>query len=139
MAQSYGRLFYHFVWATWNREPLLTGPIQRHAYALIRSKCRELRCEVHALGGIADHVHLLVSLPRTLCVADFAEGVKGASSRALNKARVEVGEGFKWQGGYGSLTVSPSHLRRVIRYIENQEEHHRAVTLWEAAERIEVD
>lgn len=137
--QSYARTYYHFVWATWDRAPLLQGEVERHVYALIRQQCEALKCQVHALGGVEDHVHLVVSLPRTLCIADFMEAVKGGSSRALNEAALERGEGFKWQGGYGMLTVSQSDLKRVVGYAEGQTEHHRNGTLWPGSERVWED
>ena len=58
--------FYHFVWATWDRVALLEGPIERHAYALIREQCEKMQCPLYALGGTADHIHLLVTLPAVL-------------------------------------------------------------------------
>src|SRR5262245_35354153 len=124
MPNAHARLFYHFVWSTWDRVALLEDEIERHAYALIRQQCSELGCTVHAVGGIVDHVHLLVTVPRTLCVADFAESVKGCSSRALNEAHASELWVFKWQGGYGVVTVSPGDIRRVTQYIENQKQHH---------------
>ena len=98
MAHNYTRLFYHFVWATWDRTPLLTGEVEARAYALIRHQCAEQVCQVHALGGVEDHVHLLVSLPTTLNVADFIKSVKGASSRALN-AGTQRGHSTRASGG----------------------------------------
>jgi len=132
---AHARLFYHFVWSTWDRVALLDGPVERHAYALIREQCGRLGCRLHALGGVADHVHLAATLPRTLAVADFMESVKGCSSRALNEAHATDVWTFKWQGGYGVVTVSPSHLPRVIRYVENQKRHHADGSLWTSLEK----
>ena len=129
MPHAYARLFDHFVWSTWDRVALLDGAIERHAYALIREECARLRCPVHALGGTTDHIHLLVTLPRTLCIADFTESVKGCSSRALNEAHASELWVFKWQGGYGVHTVSIGHVRGVMRYVENQKQHHADGTL----------
>ncbi len=117
MARVHYRLFYHFVWSTWDREPLLVDQFEREAYALIQSACKMCRAEVLALGGVADHVHLLVSLPRTLLIPDFMELVKGMSSKALNDTYRTPTWSFKWQGGYGVDTVSLSHLKRVQAYI----------------------
>ena len=66
MAHVYHRNFTHFVWSTWDRLPLLEGEVEREAYALIQAQCTRLKVTLSALGGVADHVHLLVSLPRTL-------------------------------------------------------------------------
>lgn len=133
------RVFYHFVWSTWDRVALLEGDIERHAYALMRQECTEKKCLFHAVGGTADHVHLLVSLPTTLCIADFVHDVKGGSSRALNEAHGSELWTFKWQGGYGVTTVGPRDVRRVVRYIEHQQEHHAAGDLWESLEKTEEE
>src|SRR5262249_14856031 len=125
---------YHFVWATWNRESLLKDEIERHAYVLIREQCEKLKCTVHALGGIEDHVHLLVDLPRTITISDFMESVKGCSSRAINEAHETPTWSFKWQGGYGAITVSPSHKRLITNYIQNQRRHHADKTTWPESE-----
>ncbi len=130
MAHGYHRNFTHFVWTTWDREPLLDARIEAEAYALILSQCSQMKVTVYALGGVADHVHLLVSLPSTLAVADFAEAVKGVSSRALNDTHGSPRWAFKWQGGYSDHSVSASHMTRVRLYIENQKRHHANGSLW---------
>jgi putative transposase len=139
MPHAHARLFYHFVWSTWDRVALLEGEIERHAYALIREQCGKMDCTLHAIGGTVDHVHLLATLPRALCIADFAEAVKGCSSRALNEAHQSDTWVFKWQGGYGVVTVSPGHVRRVIRYVENQKQHHADGTIWHSLEESHDD
>jgi len=115
---------------------MLLGDVERHACPLIRQQCGVLKCTVHALGGVWDHVHLVVSMPRTICISEFTEAAKGSSSRPLSEAALERGEGFRWQRDHGVLTVSPSDLRRVARYAERQKEHHREGTLWVASERV---
>ena len=136
MADAYLRLFYHFVWATRDREPLLVGDIEQFAYALMRQKCREKDCVLAAIGGTENHVHLLVSLPSTLCIAEFVKSVKGASAHLVNVAHGSPTWGFKWQGGYGVHTVSPAHVSTVRRYIENQKQRHAENTLWPGSEKI---
>ncbi len=134
MAHGYHRNFTHFVWSTWDRGPLLEGEIEREAYALIRSQCTRMKVTLYALGGVADHVHLLVALPTTLCVADFVETVKGVSSKALNDTHGSPTWAFKWQGNYSDHSVSASHVTRVRRYIENQKQHHADGSLWPTCE-----
>ena len=135
MADGYYRLFYHFIWATRDREPLLTGDIEKFAYSLMRQKCRENHGVLTAIGGTENHVHLLVSLPRTLCISDFVKSVKGASAHLVNVRYGLPTWSFKWQGGYGVHTVSPAHVSFVRRYIENQKQHHAEGTLWLASEK----
>lgn len=139
MAHSYARLFYHFIWATWDRTPLLTGEVQHQAYLLMKHQCETLGVTLHAIGGVEDHVHLLVTLPRTVCVSTFVKTVKGGSSRALNQAFARPAWHFKWQGRYGVHTVSPSQIRLILRYVENQEAHHTGGRLWPSSERIDED
>ncbi len=134
MAHVYHRNFTHFVWSTWDRAPLLEGQIEQEAYALIRSQCTRMKVTLYVLGGVADHVHLLVSLPRTLCLADFMEAVKGVSSKALNDTHGSPTWAFKWQGGYSNHSVSASHMTRVRCYIENQKQHHADQSLWPSCE-----
>ncbi len=121
-------VFVHLVWATWDRLPLLTGAVEREAHRAIEAKCRELGAEVLAVGGIEDHVHLLVRLPATLAVADLVKHVKGASAHLIAQ-RTHANQFFKWQGGYAAFSVSVGHLTRVTRYIAQQREHHAANTL----------
>ncbi len=134
MAHVYHRNFTHFVWSTWDRAPLLEGQIEQEAYALIHSQCTRLKVTLYALGRVADHVHLLVSLPRTLCLADFMEAVKGVSSKALNDTHGSPTWAFKWQGGYSNHSVSASHMTRVRCYIEGQKQHHANQSLWPSCE-----
>ena len=123
MRAPFTQLFLHCVWTTWDRLPLITPEYERSIYALILSKCQELKCHVLALGGITDHVHLLVRLPTTISVADLMKEVKGASSHLVTH-QVAAGEFFKWQGAYGAFTVSKDVVDEVQAYIERQKEHH---------------
>lgn len=137
MAHNYSRLFYHFVWATWDRTPLLTGEIEARAYSLLRGQCSAMDAKLHAVGGIDNHVHLLVSLPATVSVAEFVKSAKGVSSRALNEAFARPAWSFKWQGRYGVHTVSPSQVGIITGYVENQKRHHATGDLWLSSEQAE--
>ncbi len=138
MSHNYLRLFYHFVWATWDRAPLLTGEVEEHAYALIRQQCTTLGAKVIALGGVEDHVHLLVSLPVTLNIVDFIKPVEGVSSRMLNETFGRPAWSFKWQGRYGAITVCPSHVGLIRGYVEGQKQHHADGALWASCEKTET-
>jgi putative transposase len=82
-----------------------------------------------AVGGTGDHVHLLVGLKSTHCLADFMRELKKASSVWVHK---EIGDQtFAWQEGYGAFTVSPNSLEGVCKYIANQEGHHRTLSFRE--------
>ena len=80
--------------------------------------------EVIAIGGMEDHVHLLVRMPATLSAAALVKQVKGASSHLVNPVHGQ-GATFRWQGRYGAFSVSRQHVERIRRYVLNQESHHR--------------
>ena len=122
-------VFVHLVWATWDRLPFLSAEIAPAVYRAIGAKCQELKAEVIAIGGVEDHVHLLVRLPATLTVADLAKHVKGASAHLVN-AQLGVERPFRWQGSYSAFSVDPDRLDRVVTYIAHQHEHHRTGTLY---------
>lgn len=124
MRRAMDEVFIHLVWATWDREPLLEGEMRRLAYRAISAKCDELDVAVLALGGVADHVHLLVRLPLTLTVAQLVKDVKGSSGHLLAGLAIARNTFFKWQGSYGALSVSPRDLDMIKGYIARQEEHH---------------
>jgi REP element-mobilizing transposase RayT len=93
-----------------------------------------MECDVLAVGGMPDHVHLLVAMGPRASTSDLMEAVKGASSRFATDSLLP-GRWFQWQRGYGAHSVCPSHRRRVQMYIERQQQHHSGGTVWAAAER----
>ena len=127
-------VYVHVVWPTWHRLPLLTGELVHQIYRAIGAKCTELGAEVVALGGIEDHVHLLVRLPSALSVAELARQVKGVSSHLATHTLLGRDDFFKWQGAYGAVSVSPRHLPQVSAYVAHQREHHAAGSLIAALE-----
>jgi REP element-mobilizing transposase RayT len=124
----------HFVWAIWDRLPLIDAAWERDLHRYIHATCQNLDCHPLAVGGTEDHVHLLVTIPSTVRLADVMEAMKGSSSR-LVASELAPHESFKWQGSYGAFSVSPRDKRMVIRYIQNQREHHAAGTTWASAGR----
>jgi putative transposase len=118
------RTFYHVVWATKNREPLITPDIEPRLYAYIVHKAAELGAFVYAINGWVDHVHLIVTIPPHVSVSDLVKRLKGASSHDLNQQG--TGTYFAWQRGYGVLTLGQRQRPDAERYVRNQKEHHRA-------------
>ena len=116
-------VYLHLVWATWDRAPLLTRDVRERVYLCIREEAARLKAEIVAIGGIEDHVHVLLRLPATISIADLVKQLKGSSSHLANHEVLP--RGFKWQGGYGASAVSPRHVRRVRNYVLDQERHHR--------------
>ena len=128
MREPYHQLHVHLIWATWDRLPVLTKERQERVYACIQAECNALKAEVLAIGGVADHVHVLVRIPPTLAISLVVKQIKGASSH-LATHEIDPANFFKWQGGYIAFAVSKSLVPTVRAYILNQEAHHRDKTL----------
>lgn len=124
MPQSLSQVIVHFVFSTKERRPFLVPGIRARMHAYLATVCRDMEAEAFRVGGVADHVHLLNTLPRTVTQAAFVEHIKKSSSKWVKEQDAECRE-FAWQRGYGAFSVSVSQMEPVIRYIEAQEEHHR--------------
>jgi REP element-mobilizing transposase RayT len=86
--------------------------------------CKHEKVFVHAIGGIEDHIHLLLQFPATIVISEAIKSIKANSSGWMSDAI----DNFAWQVGYGAFSVSRSNIAAVIRYIHNQEKHHREMT-----------
>ena len=135
---AYWRLHYHLIWATHQRLPLITPPLEPHIYGVILNKAKELGIVVHAIGNVEDHIHVVVSIPPRVAVADCIKHFKGASSYYVNH-QADARRDFAWQDGYGALTFGDRSLADVIGYVRGQKEHHRARTARPMYERISAD
>jgi putative transposase len=93
---------------------------------------------VLAIGGMPDHIHLLVLLANTISMTDFMHHVKGGSSRFISE-KLKMDGWFGWQKNYAAFAVSWSHRQKVIAYIENQKQHHADGTLWAEAEETDEE
>ena len=120
---TYWRLHYHLIWATFERQPALTLEREKVFYGVLYRKAEELEMKIHAAGNVDDHVHVVLSIPPKLAVADCVKHIKGASAFAINHMP-NTGEKIKWQEGYGVFSYSKSQMKAVINYIDNQELHH---------------
>lgn len=80
--------------------------------------------QVIIVGGVEDHVHLLIGLGREITIADLVRDLKRNSTLWFREEAKDITE-FQWQAGYGAFSVSPTHRNDVERYIRNQEEHHK--------------
>jgi putative transposase len=137
--KPYANLLVHLVWATWDRLPLITPDIQPRIYRCIQTEAFELGCEVGAIGGIEDHVHVLVQCSPAASVSNLVKQIKGTSSRIIQREILGRGEFFKWQGSYGAFSIAPNQIEPVRRYIRRQEEHHRTGRLNATLERTFTD
>ena len=127
MAHTYTSLLIHVTFSTSGRTPLLTDAIRLDVHAYLGGILRELDAIPIAVGGTADHVHMLIRLPANLALADCLRILKANSSRWV-KQRWSQQRKFAWQGGYGAFSVSESRRADVIRYIRDQPQHHRRIS-----------
>ena len=129
MSSTYLSLHYHLVFSTKNRVPLIGSEWQGRLHEFLGGTVRGLGGYPQQVGGVADHVHLLVGLKATHCLADFMRELKKASSGWVKNV---VGtRRFAWQEGYAAFTVSPTARETVRRYVASQEKHHRKRTFRE--------
>jgi len=119
----YWQLFYHLVWATKQRAPLLTPAVEPEIHGFLRGKAIGLGATVFAIGGVADHVHLIVAIPPRLAVATFVGQIKGVASAKANQARLTETP-FRWQAEYGAFSFDGKRLPNCIAYVERQKQHH---------------
>jgi putative transposase len=130
MPQSFGALYYHFVFSTKQRNPVIAPAIQPHLFEYIGGLCRARESKLLAAGGMPDHIHLLVSMSREWAVSDFLRDIKANSSKCARKL-LQLRHRFEWQEGYGAFSVSHSKLVDVKGYLGRQAEHHRKKTFQE--------
>jgi len=125
----YWRLFYHAVWTTYRREPLIVPDLEQELFGYLTGKVVALGAIVHQIGGVEDHVHLVFSAPPKVSLAGFIGHLKGSSAHHLNHLPGAAGN-FGWQDDYGVISFSEKFLPDVVKYVAGQREHHRTGRLW---------
>lgn len=120
---SYYRVIYHLVWGTKHRLPLITEKIQTYLYQTMISKIQDMGGFVYAIGGVEDHIHIILSIPAKIAIKEFVRKLKGSSSYHVNKKLGTPGQ-FQWQAGYGIFSIDPENKDGIIQYVKHQKEHH---------------
>jgi REP element-mobilizing transposase RayT len=120
MSHTYCENIIHVVFSTKERRKTIAHEMKERLWAYMAAICKKDRIFVHAIGGIEDHVHLLLQIPATLSVAKAVLDVKANSSKWMSRQ----GDQFALQEGYGAFSVSRSDVKTVVQYIRNQEQHH---------------
>ena len=130
MAQSLSQLYVHIVFSTKERYPFIQTDIESELYAYMEGAIKHMNGIPCLINGTVDHVHILATLPRTVTLAKYIEGIKRPSSQWI-KTKGEMNQKFAWQNGYGVFSVSSSRRDSVKRYIAGQKEHHRELSFKE--------
>ena len=124
MSHTYAQNAIHVVFSTKDRRKLMSREFRPRMWAYVAGVCKKLNVLVLAAGGMEDHVHFLLQIPPTLAAANAVLAIKSNSSRWAS----EEGLKFAWQQGYGAFSVSNSNVPAVVRYIQNQEAHHKRMS-----------
>jgi REP element-mobilizing transposase RayT len=130
MGHSNVSALHHCVFSTKERQRLITPDLQDRLWPYLGGIARDNKMKALAVGGIEDHIHMLLSLPSTLDVAKALQLIKGGSSKWIHDTFSQHGD-FAWQEGYGAFSIGISQVDETIRYILNQHEHHRVKTFQE--------
>jgi REP element-mobilizing transposase RayT len=117
----------HCVFATKERRPLIKPDLQERLWPYLGGIARENKMKALMVGGVADHVHVLLSIPSTLSVAKSIQLLKGNSSKWIHDTFREHRD-FEWQEGYGAFSIGISGVDDTVNYIQNQPKHHRKLT-----------
>lgn len=124
MANTFTSLHCHIIFSTKNREPWLRTDIEERVWSYLGGIARENGMKAGMIGGIENHVHLLLGIPPTLAISKATQLIKGGSSAWIKETFPGL-PGFGWQDGYGAFSVSKSQVPDVTEYIRGQREHHR--------------
>ena len=130
MANTYTSLHYHIVFSTKNRERWITPDVEERIWAYLGGIAKENKMHPIQIGGIEDHVHVLLGAPASMAPSKIAQLIKGGSSAWIHDTFPNM-MAFAWQDGYGAFTVSKSSVPDVANYIQSQREHHRTRTFQE--------
>jgi len=138
MPQSLAKVYVHIIFSTKNRIPFIKGKIKNELYAYITGILINMKSDVVKINGTEDHLHILCTLPRTISIAKLLEETKKSSSKWI-KTKGKKWIKFAWQDGYGVFSISNSTLQEVVKYIDNQEEHHNKLSFQDELKKFLED
>ena len=142
MANTYSQIYIHVVFSVKGRQNLIQNnwkdDLHKYICGIVNGKDQK----VYAIGGVADHIHILISIKPNISVSDLVRDIKANSSKWINEKKY-INQKFQWQEGFGAFSSSQSHLDTIIAYINNQEKHHQKRTFkneyLELLEKFNVD
>jgi putative transposase len=123
----------HCVFATKKRRPLIAADLQERLWPYLGGIARENKVKALVIGGVEDHVHMVLSVPPTLSVAKSIQLLKGNSSKWIHET-FEEHRDFEWQEGYGAFSIGVSGVEETMKYIQGQAEDHRRTSFREELE-----
>ncbi|MFN5380623.1 MAG: IS200/IS605 family transposase [Bacteroidota bacterium] len=123
MANTYSQIYLQIVFSVKGRQNLISKNWKEELYKYICGIVNGKEQKVYAIGGVADHIHILVSIKPTIALSDLVRDIKANSSKWINEKGFIKGK-FQWQEGFGAFSYAHSQLDIIIAYINNQEQHH---------------
>ena len=142
MANTYNKIYLQFVFAVQNRASLIQPAWKDELFKYITGIVQNNNHKLIAINGMPDHLHVFIGYKPHQLIPDLLQDIKGSSSWWINSRHLVKGK-FRWQEGYGSFSYSYSHIDRVVKYILNQERHHKKLTFREEytglLKRFDVD
>ena len=130
MPQSLSKIYVHITFSTKQRQPFIDDAIQHELWSYMGGICNALECNPVRVGGHHDHVHICCLLSRKIAPMSLLEAIKKDSSKWM-KTKGAKYAGFYWQDGYGSFSINPTEIDKVVKYIDGQCEHHKKRTFQE--------
>jgi len=132
---TFTQIYYHIVFSTKNREPVLKAQMREEMFKYIRGIIKKKDCHLYRINGVEDHLHILTSLHPAIPLVDFVKDIKLASSHWIKEKRVFPNFSH-WQDGYSAFTHSEAEKHRILGYIKAQVEHHKRVTFQEELRKL---
>jgi putative transposase len=133
MANTYTQIYIQAIFAVQERNSLIKAEWKDELYKYITGIVQNNKHKLIAINGVSNHIHIFLGYKPHQLIPELLQDIKGSSSRWINEKGFTKGK-FKWQESYGAFSYSHSQLSDVIRYIENQEQHHRKITFREEYE-----
>lgn len=130
MADTFSKIYIQTIFAVQGRLNLISNKNKDELYKYITGIVTNKGQKLIRINGLPDHIHILIGLKPSIALSDLVRDIKSNSSTFINRKRWIRGK-FNWQEGYGAFSYGHSQLDRVIRYIDNQESHHRKTTFKE--------
>lgn len=128
LQNSFSKILVHAVWSTNDRAPMLKNEIRQDLYAHIKDVIANNKGTTHAIGGIDDHVHVLMEIPKDKALSEMIQTIKSSATHWLKIMDHSKFHDFEWQTGFGAGTVSYSIIEIIKNYIHSQEKHHRSLS-----------
>ena len=129
----FSEIYLHLNWHCHNDKPMIKPSIEPLLYEFLQGYCRKVK-GIHfgKVGGTETHVHLVFQMEPFVHLSDFIGKIKGSSSHEMNE---QFGAGtLQWQRGSGVVSFAKKNLPSMIRYVDNQKEHHKKGTIRDALE-----